>query len=41
MKDYSDKNIFELMEISIDKLKELPVEKFAVEIEGKKVNISL
>lgn len=39
MKDYSDKNIFELMEISIDKLKELSVDEFAIEIEGKKINI--
>lgn len=39
MKDYSDKNIFELMEIPIDELKELSVEEFAKEIEGKKVNI--
>ena len=39
MKDYSDKNIFELMKISRDNLKELSVEKFAKKIGGKKVNI--
>lgn len=39
MKDYSDKNIFELMEVPTDELKELSVEEFAKEIEGKKVNI--
>ena len=39
MKDYSDKNIFELMEISTDKLKELSVEEFSKEIEGKRVNL--
>lgn len=39
MKDYSDKNIFELMKIPTDELKELSIEEFAKNIIGKKVNI--
>lgn len=39
MKDYSDKNIFELMEVPADKLKELSVAEFAEKINGKRVNI--
>ena len=39
MKDYTDMNIFELMEVSTKELKELSVEEFSKEIEGKKVNI--
>lgn len=39
MKDFSNYNLFELMEVPIDKLKELSIEDFAEEINGKKVNI--
>lgn len=39
MKDYSDKNIFELMKVPTKELKELFIEEFSKEIEGKKVNI--
>ncbi len=39
MKDFQDKNIFELIEISTDDLQELTIEEFAEEINGKKVNI--
>lgn len=39
MKDYSDKNIFELMEVSADDLKELSIAEFAEKINGKRVNI--
>lgn len=37
--DFTDKNIFELMEVSIEGLKELSIEDFAEKINGKKVNI--
>ena len=37
--DFTDKNIFELMEISKEKLKEFSIEEFAEAINGKKVNI--
>lgn len=39
MKDFQDKNVFELMEISTEELKELSIEEFAKEINGKKINI--
>ena len=39
MKDYSDKNIFELIKIPTNELKELSVEEFTKRIGGKKVNI--
>ena len=39
MKDYSDKNIFELMEVSADDLKELSIAQFAEKINGKRINI--
>lgn len=39
MKDYSDKNIFELMAISSKELKELSIADFAEKINGKRVNI--
>lgn len=39
VKDFHDKNIFELMEVSTDNLRELTIEEFAVEINGKRVNI--
>lgn len=38
-KDFDNKNIFELMAISLDKLKEIPIKEFAELINGKKVNI--
>jgi len=37
--DFTDKNIFELMEVPIEGLKELSIEDFAEKINGKKVNI--
>lgn len=37
--DFHDKNIFELMEVPIEELKELSIEDFAENINGKKVNI--
>lgn len=37
--DFKDKNIFELMEVPIEGLKELSIEDFAEKINGKKVNI--
>lgn len=37
---FMDKNIFELMEMPKEKLKELTVEEFAEAINGKKVNIN-
>lgn len=37
--DFNDKNIFELMEVPIEELKELPIENFAEGINGKMVNI--
>ncbi len=39
MKDYTDKNIFEMMEVPTDELKEISIEEFSKEIEGKRVNI--
>lgn len=39
MKDYTDKNIIELMEVSTDELNELSIKEFFQEIEGKNVNI--
>ncbi len=39
MKDFQGKNIFELMEISTDDLREISIEEFAEEVSGKKVNI--
>ncbi len=39
MNDYNNKNIFKLMEVSTDKLKELSIEEFTKEINGKRVNI--
>jgi len=39
VKDFQNKNIFELMEVSTDDLRELSIEEFAVEINGKKINI--
>lgn len=39
MKDYSDMCIFNLMKVSIEELKELTIEEFAKEINGKRVNI--
>lgn len=39
MKDYSDKNIFELMKIPINELKELSIEELIKKISGKKVNV--
>ena len=39
MKDYSDMCIFELMKVPTDELKELIIEEFAKEINGKRVNI--
>ena len=38
--DFTDKNIFELMEVPIEELKELSIEDFAEKINGKKVNIN-
>ena len=37
--DFTDKNIFELMEVPIEGLEELSIEDFAEKINGKKVNI--
>jgi len=37
--DFNDKNIFELMEVPKEKLKELSIEEFSEVINGKKVNI--
>lgn len=37
--DFTNKNIFELMEVSIEELKELSIEDFAEAINGKRVNI--
>ena len=37
--DFNDKNIFELMEVPIEELKELSIEEFAEAINGKRVNI--
>lgn len=37
--DFTDKNIFELMEIHKEKLKEISIEEFAEAINGKRVNI--
>lgn len=37
--DFTDKNIFGLMEVPKEKLKELSIEKFAEAISGKKANI--
>ncbi len=39
MKDFENKNIFELMEVSTDDLQELSIEEFDKEVSGKKVNI--
>ena len=39
MKDYSGKNIFELMAVPANKLKELSIAEFAEKINGKRVNI--
>lgn len=39
MKDYSNKNIFELMEVPADDLKELSIAQFAEKINGKRINI--
>ena len=39
MSNYEDKNIFELMEVPTDKLKEITMEEFAKEINNKKANI--
>lgn len=39
MNNYEDKNIFELMEVPTDELKEITMEEFAKEINNKKVNI--
>ena len=39
MKDYLNKNIFELMEVSADDLKELSIAQFAEKINGKRINI--
>ena len=38
--DFTNKNIFELMEVPKEKLKELSIEEFAETINGKKVNIN-
>lgn len=40
MKDLKDCNIFDLMAIPIEELKELSIEEFSEEINGKKVNIN-
>lgn len=37
--DFTNKNIFELMEVPVEKLKELSIEKFAEEINGRRVHI--
>lgn len=37
--DFTNKNIFELMEVPKEKLKELSIEEFTEAISGKKVNI--
>ena len=37
--DFTDKNIFELMEIHKEKLKEISIEEFAEAINGKRVHI--
>lgn len=37
--DFNDKNIFELMKVPIEELKELSIEDFAEKINSKKVNI--
>lgn len=37
--DFNDKNIFELMEVPKEKLKELSIEEFSEVINGKRVNI--
>ena len=37
--DFTDKNIFELMEIPKEKLKEFSIEEFAEAINGKRINI--
>lgn len=37
--DFTNKNIFELMEVPIEKLKELSIEECAEEINGKRVHI--
>ena len=37
--DFTNKNIFELMEASIEKLKELSIKEFTEEINGKRVHI--
>ena len=39
MKDYSDMCIFDIMKVPTDELKELTIEEFAEEINGKRVNI--
>lgn len=38
--DFTNKNIFELMEVPKEKLKELSIEEFAETINGKRVNIN-
>lgn len=37
--DFKNKNIFELMEVQKEKLKELSIEEFAEAVNGKRVNI--
>jgi len=39
VKDFQNKNIFELMEVSTGDLREFSIEEFAEEINGKKINI--
>jgi len=39
VKDFQDKNIFELMEVSTDDLRELSIEEFDKEVSGKRINI--
>lgn len=39
MKNYSNKNIFELMAVPANELKELSIAEFAEKINGKRVNI--
>ncbi len=39
MKDFQEKNIFEIMEVSTDVLQEITIEEFDKEVSGKKVNI--
>lgn len=39
MKDFSNYNLFELMEAPIDELQELSLEDFSMELNGKRINI--